>query len=402
MAVFKGEPPQLRGDEESWCHSVWEDLRPFLENGELPDGDRPEDVPKPSTSEASAIMVVDSQESIQEGGSRRQVAQLANGTQRELTEEEDKELLENEILEEMAADVLRMEDQQHWETFQAAELRTWETWAAGEPEYLSGKKKRARVQIVVQGEGGRLIRQENWLFGLQEGERLAYSVNVVQNEAEEEDADGVGDPAAASSQDVPPPPALEAQLATGTAEQAGGEAAERQARATLPVTAEEAPDMWPDYNMSLPKNFSVDDFVQAPIGKRFFALWKEGKVTDRLVGHRFGYGVLGSFYGQRDWEEGVFDDAVQDDLHASAASASGENEEGEDMCGTEGMEAGTVGAVEGAAETEESSQGATSLEPAAAVASTAATSSSPSRTASTVEGGVLSGSRQTSLSHWLL
>ena len=81
MAVFKGEPPQLRGDEESWCHSVWEDLRPFLEDAELPDGDRAEDVPKPSTSEADAITVVDSQESIQEEGSKRQVAQLANGSQ---------------------------------------------------------------------------------------------------------------------------------------------------------------------------------------------------------------------------------------------------------------------------------------------------------------------------------
>ena len=285
-------------------------------------------------------------------------------------------------MEEIAADMLRVEDQQQWETFQAAELRTWETWAANEPEYLSGKKKRARVQIVVQGEGGRLIRQENWLFGLRDGERLAYSVNVMQNEDEAADVDGVGDPDAASSQDVPPPLAPDAQLEIGTADRGGDEETSRRARATLPVTGEEAPDMWPDCNTSVPKNFSVEDFVQAPIGKKFFALWREGKVIDRLVGQRFGYGVLGRFYGQRDWEEGVFDDAVPDDLPASTASASGANEEGE--------------------ETGETQQGTTSPEPAAAVASTAATSTSPSRTTSTEESGVLSGSRQTSLSHWLL
>ena len=33
--------------------------------------------------------------------------------------------------------------------------------------------KRARVQVLVQGEGGRVIRKENWLIGLRDGESLA-------------------------------------------------------------------------------------------------------------------------------------------------------------------------------------------------------------------------------------
>ena len=108
-----------------------------------------------------------------ENGGHKQMVQLENGTQRELSEAEKEEMLENEVLEEMAAETLRQEEQQMWEDFHAAEFRSWETWAAVQDDFLHGRKKRARVQVLVQGEGGRIIRRENWLFGLQEGERFS-------------------------------------------------------------------------------------------------------------------------------------------------------------------------------------------------------------------------------------
>ena len=65
-------------------------------------------------------------------------------------------------MEEIAAETMRLEEQTHWHEFHAAELRTWETWAASADDFLLGKRKRARVQVLVQGEGGRIIKRENW------------------------------------------------------------------------------------------------------------------------------------------------------------------------------------------------------------------------------------------------
>ena len=48
--------------------------------------------------------------------------------------------------------------------------------------------------------------------------------------------------------------------------------------------------------------------METPLGSRFYNEWKRGLVTDNLIGRRFGYAVLGRFYGQRDWENGVFED----------------------------------------------------------------------------------------------
>ena len=127
----------------------------FLESAKLPDGKRPEDVPGPSCASRGIIEVVDSQEQIEEGGSRKQVAQMENGTQRDLTEQEEQEMLENELMEEIAAEEMRNEEQRMWSDFHAADLRTWEAWAAGTEDFMQGKRKRARVQVLVQGQGRR-------------------------------------------------------------------------------------------------------------------------------------------------------------------------------------------------------------------------------------------------------
>ena len=76
----------------------------------------------------------------------------------------------------------------------------------------------------------------------------------------------------------------------------------------LPVTGEEAPEMWDEHDQSVVRNFSAEEFMETPLGSRFYNEWKRGLVTDNLIGRRFGYAVLGRFYGQRDWENGVFED----------------------------------------------------------------------------------------------
>ena len=54
---------------------------------------------------------------------------------------------------------------------------------------LADRFSRARIRVLVQGEGGRIIKKENWLFGLKPGERLSYNVNVHQIEEDEDERD---------------------------------------------------------------------------------------------------------------------------------------------------------------------------------------------------------------------
>ena len=90
VAAFESDPPDLRGDETQWCLDMWQHIRPFLEDVALPRGVKVEERPRPSNATDQEIVVVDSQEPVMEDGSKRQMVQLENGTQRDLTEEEKK------------------------------------------------------------------------------------------------------------------------------------------------------------------------------------------------------------------------------------------------------------------------------------------------------------------------
>ena len=95
-----------------------------------------------------------------EDGSKKQVVREPDGAQRNLTEEEETIIAENGLMEEYAADMLREEDEKMLDNFTSTDLREWETWAARAGRSGPGVK-RARVQVLVQGEGGRIIKQEN-------------------------------------------------------------------------------------------------------------------------------------------------------------------------------------------------------------------------------------------------
>ena len=424
LVTFSETQPVLRGDEMRWCHEVWHRMHPFLENAQLPDGRRLDADPKPSQGSNETIEVVDSQDAVEADGSRIQVAQLEDGTQRDLTEAERDVILENEIMEEMAAESLREEEGLLWQDFHAADLRTWEAWTAANTDFLEGKRKRARVQVLVQGEGGRIIKRENWLFGLGQGERLSYAVNIMQNMDDDEDDER--DPTAAASDDAllpgsPPEPRTEDD----------GED-DRMANArVLPVTGEEAPDLWSEVDTSVDKDIVVDDFMATSLAAKFYEQWKTGQVTDRLIGQRFGYGVLGRFYSQRLWDQGCFADMEEGEGNSAAAPqepvrdmpADGEEDpapvcgrqeeddhQEEDVgdIGNEEPAASEVKGAEGLSETEEpgnaeaeadaadlAASGTTSTEGSAAVATSATERAEPGES-------ILSGSRQTSLAHWLL
>ena len=300
VSVFLEADAPLQEDELQWCLDKWQVVVPFLEGKGTDEPAASGDTPaRPSASVEDPIEVVDSQDQNMEEGSRQQVVRQDDGTVRELTPEENAAIEENEEIENFAAEMLREEEDRLQDNFSSQELREWEMWAARTSRMGPGVK-RARVQVLVQGEGGRIVKKENWLIGVGDGEALAYTVSVRPKTPEEEDAP---DPTAASSTGV-------AEMAADDQQHGPGmDGSDEEARSgLLPVTGERAPEMWSGHDRSEVRNFSVEDFMESPIGGRFYNEWKRGMVTDNLIGRRFGYGVLGKFYGKRDWENGVFED----------------------------------------------------------------------------------------------
>ena len=338
-----------------------------------------EDIPEPPRpSSSNVVEVVDSQDATQQDGSRVSVVVQENGTTRPLNDEEDRQIQENELWEEEAAYQLRKEDEQLWDEFQASELRTWETWMVSSGQVSQGVK-RARVQVLVQGEGGRIIKRENWMFGLREGEFLSYNVNI--HAAEGSDAEDAGDPAAASSEDRAPQAAQDESEGAACLD-------------TLPVTCLAAPDMRSGPDVSRGRELDVRKFVQSQQGAQVFQEWKKGKLTDRAIGQQYGYGVLGHFYGQRDWELGTFgEDSSPLTMVAESGPARGVNPAAGGSCeASEEMLGGAAVSSDAAALAGDDYE--QEGEAAQAMAS-AGTEGLPSSS-------VLTGSRQASLSHWLL
>ena len=335
-----------------------------------------------------------------EEGSRIQVVRQPNGTTRDLSVDEAATIAENEEVEAFAAEQLRQEEAQLMDDFVSEDLREWEDWAKGEARSGPGVN-RARVQVLAQGEGGRLIKKENWLVGLKEGEFLAYSVSVhrYDEDAEAPDphaASSGGDAAAVGTEGVD---GIEADVSDGGAADEEG---------LLPVTGEAAPDMWSVEDHSRPRNFSVDDFTQTALAEKFYQGWKNKEITDNLIGRRFGYGVLGGFYGRRDWEAGTFREQETD-------AARGREEELVVGLEPELMDSHVTGgqAVTGSSSASGGPHLAASLvndalapEPGHAPAAEEASAAVPSTEVSSerdAEGSSARGSgRQLSLAHWLL
>ena len=168
----------------------------------------------------------------------------------------------------------------------------------------------------------------------------------------------------------------------------GGEGAARLD--TLPVTGLVAPDMRSGPDVSRGQERDVQQFVQSEQGTEVFQEWRKGKLTDRAIGQQYGYGVLGHFYGQRDWELGTYgDDSLPSTLVAEGGS----------------LQDGSPGAAGPCEASEELTDGAAGSADAAAV--TADNGEQEGDVASVAAEGmpsssVLTGSRQTCLSHWLL
>ena len=130
--------------------------------------------------------------------------------------------------------------------------------------------------MLLQGEGGRIIRRENWLFGLKEGERLSYNVNILQNEDDEED--NQPDPTVASSGEHG---AVDDVTSAARTEPGGNHTKEEDketAASMLPITGEVVAEIWEDTDTSKVKDFEAGEFMEAEIGQKFYAFGSRARL----------------------------------------------------------------------------------------------------------------------------
>ena len=173
----------------------------------------------------------------------------------------------------------------------------------------------------------------------------------------------------------------------------------------------------------------MEAFNKRADSERIYMACLGSAITDNLVGRKYGYGILGSFYSRRDWESGVFETLMdQQDARASGGEdgQSGGQSSGLDAGPCEGPSGGPAGNGQEQGTADDMSAGPDPLravqqnvesglvnsEPADVdVASDggggAVTSSGSAPGTSTTEAAVSSGvrvgsERQARLSHWLL
>ena len=156
--------------------------------------------------------------------------------------------------------------------------------------------------------------------------------------------------------------------------------------------------MWDEVDMSVAKD--LNDFMQTELATKFYNCWKKGAVTDRLIGQRFGYGVLGRFYSNRLWDQGRFDD-VESQVESGTARNGEEARVEDSFPATQVEEAvDTPSAAAGHAEPEGEDDPAASS--SVSMEGSAAVPTNTTEVGASAISGVLTGSRQTSLAHWLL
>ena len=145
--------------------------------------------------------------------------------------------------------------------------------------------KRARVHIRIQGEHGRVVREENYLVPVRDGEQLAYEVRVQPSTPQSE--------MGAYAEE-----ALRGQaMNEGDAQDQGGQSAGASS-STSPLmgNANENEGMldlqiWSTQQQTGRQDkghIDPEEFAATPIGKKFYQEWKAGRVGPQVIGSRFG------------------------------------------------------------------------------------------------------------------
>ena len=294
--VLIGGQQETSDEDREWSLRQWDVLRPTLLERRRDPNERRPGGEQAAASSTDIVCVNDSQESAEQGGV--QMAILADGSTRPLTQDELEEVAYNEELERSAAEMESKADEQRWLEFRAHEEEdaTMQEALQADHDVEGHTHKKARVMVQVEGEGGRLVRSEVFNLVVKDGEALTYKIMVLPSSDPEvrrlrrQQAAREGDATVEPSSDV-----SNASADAVPVNESG------QVLPAPPVVS----------------NAELDGFMTTPEAEAYYQRWLRGDITCRMVRERSGCGLLARFFGRKT-EEDEEQKMLQDVLHAEA------------------------------------------------------------------------------------
>ena len=145
------------------------------------------------------------------------------------------------------------------------------------------------------------MRDENYM--VRDGEQLVHQVGVRSPIVEEDAGMGAYAAEAVSSMD-----------------HAGAGSSNAEPPNLQDEGAEDRPGGMEEDNQGDKSHIDAEEFASSPLGQKFYAEWKQGKVSPALIGQRFGYHVLGKFASLLEDEKEALENANADSVaHAVLA-----------------------------------------------------------------------------------
>ena len=173
LSFEDGAADEVPDEDREWCMQQWSLLQPELLSTKKLKTSPPEAEPAENQAASSAdiVRLEDSQVEEPDGGCS-QVAVLANGTTRPLTQEE---------VERQAAEDEMRADEQRWLEFKAQKLREEEeaTLSEAMDADAAPPNKKARVRIQIEGAHGRVVKLEIFDMVVKGDEALTYKIMVL-------------------------------------------------------------------------------------------------------------------------------------------------------------------------------------------------------------------------------
>ena len=307
LSFDEGSKQEATDEDREWCFGQWEVLKATLldRHREAPAVNVVTGGTQQAASSTDIVCLEDSQEPDTDIGG--QVAVMADGSTRPLTEAEMEEIAFHEEMEAEAAARETQADEQRWLEYRAQCLREEENRdmreAMDEAEDTHSRKK-ARVMVQVEGEGGRIVRSEVFNLVVNEGEALTYKIMVLpRNDPEVR--------ALRRRQAVREGEAgMENESSSGSAASAETVRADERGRALPPMEA--------------PTNEAMEEFMKTTEGETYYQKWLKGEVTCAMVPERSGAGLLAKFFSRKVDEEAE-EDMVGAALLAEAAAKNGKD-----------------------------------------------------------------------------
>ena len=303
LLSFEGQGElEMQDADRDWCLRQWEILRPpLLDKAVQTPKDKDVVVDRNASASSSDIVhLEDSQES--EPGGYAQVAVLQNGTTRALTQEEQEEIAYHEELECRAAEREAKADEHRWELFRAQCLQEEDQAMkdAMEESVLEQPYKKAKVKVIVEGTGGRVVRSEVFNMVVHEGEALTYKIMVLPKNDPEIEA--MRDSQAQRQQRQQ---GQEGDLSNVSEASADTVIADVHGRPLLaPVQISDA---------------EMHAFLSTEEGQKYYKAWSNGEISCKQVCMRSGAGLLAKFFS-RQVEEREEQKMLQIVLEAEEAS----------------------------------------------------------------------------------